>query len=371
MGATLAVVTSQADRVRWLIARTGRSQRDFAAAIGLDPSKMSKSLSGVRRLSSLELARIAELTEVSVDWLVSGQQSPLATAARKSTGSAVDLAVRRARELTGLREDLTVLGYPQSWTPLSSVPAGGMWVAQGDALAQAALARLRDVALDAQAVDLAAVVETAFGADVATVDVGKGVDGLAASTESAWLILLNRSPFPARQRFTLAHELGHLLAGDDLGVHVDEDIFGTKSKSGGIEVRANAFAASLLMPPLLLREAFTAGRFDHTAFCTLAVRLAVSPSALTYRLANLRLVDAMTCERFKGTTSADAARISGQEGRWARLTSASATERRPAQLVSDAFTAYTAGKTTLRPYANLLGTDVDTLREALEAGEAT
>lgn len=48
---TLVAMTI-AERVRELIGRRGQTQAAFAAEIGLDPTKLSKSLSGVRRFSS-------------------------------------------------------------------------------------------------------------------------------------------------------------------------------------------------------------------------------------------------------------------------------------------------------------------------------
>jgi hypothetical protein len=47
-------------RVLSLIEDSGLSRRAFAGEIGLDDSKLSKSLSGTRRFSSLDLARIAD-----------------------------------------------------------------------------------------------------------------------------------------------------------------------------------------------------------------------------------------------------------------------------------------------------------------------
>ena len=51
------------DRVLSLIEASGLSRRAFAQDIGLDDSKLSKSLSGARRFSSLDLARIADRCE--------------------------------------------------------------------------------------------------------------------------------------------------------------------------------------------------------------------------------------------------------------------------------------------------------------------
>jgi AcrR family transcriptional regulator len=59
------------DRVRRLVGQM-RTQGEFAARIGLDESKLSRSLSGARRFTLEELVRIAEVGEVSTDWLLSG-----------------------------------------------------------------------------------------------------------------------------------------------------------------------------------------------------------------------------------------------------------------------------------------------------------
>lgn len=59
-------------RVRGLIQAMPGAQRDFAAGIGLDETKLSKALSGARRFSAGELVRIAEYSGVTVNWLLNG-----------------------------------------------------------------------------------------------------------------------------------------------------------------------------------------------------------------------------------------------------------------------------------------------------------
>ncbi|MGP4017131.1 TetR family transcriptional regulator C-terminal domain-containing protein [Saccharopolyspora sp. 5N708] len=59
-------------RVRDVLRKYPGSQRAFADRIGLDPTKLSKSLTGTRRFTPVELTRIAELTNVTVNWLING-----------------------------------------------------------------------------------------------------------------------------------------------------------------------------------------------------------------------------------------------------------------------------------------------------------
>ncbi|WP_024874228.1 TetR/AcrR family transcriptional regulator [Saccharomonospora piscinae] len=61
------------NRVRGLIHPKPGAQREFAAAIGLAESKLSKSLSGTRRFAPHELVRIAEYSGVTVNWLLNGR----------------------------------------------------------------------------------------------------------------------------------------------------------------------------------------------------------------------------------------------------------------------------------------------------------
>ncbi|MGI5349533.1 TetR family transcriptional regulator C-terminal domain-containing protein [Streptomyces sp. CA-250714] len=59
-----------AERVRKVIEAAGCSQREFARRIVMDPSKLSRSLSGTRRFTVAELARIADAGQVDAGWLL-------------------------------------------------------------------------------------------------------------------------------------------------------------------------------------------------------------------------------------------------------------------------------------------------------------
>jgi len=107
------------------------------------------------------------------------------------------------------------------------------------------------------------------------------------------LILLNshnpRNQFPSGRRFSLAHELCHLLydrmAGAELAL-----ISGPWAPIE-LEKRANAFAAMLLMPDVLVERAFgeAGARPSKPSFMNLlaaAKRLQVSADALAHHLSN-------------------------------------------------------------------------------------
>jgi Zn-dependent peptidase ImmA (M78 family) len=110
----------------------------------------------------------------------------------------------------------------------------------------------------------------------------------------------NKSHHPHRQRFTIAHELGHFLLHEGETVHLDEsreaftiNLRDARSERGedNDEREANLFAAELLMPAKFLAEELQGKALDllgDTAFLEmLAKKYKVSVQALTFRLANL------------------------------------------------------------------------------------
>jgi AcrR family transcriptional regulator len=64
------------ERVRHLIDNSGATHHAFASTVGLEASKLSKSLSGTRRFRTEELTAIADHAEVSLEWLLHGVGPP-------------------------------------------------------------------------------------------------------------------------------------------------------------------------------------------------------------------------------------------------------------------------------------------------------
>jgi Zn-dependent peptidase ImmA (M78 family) len=96
-----------------------------------------------------------------------------------------------------------------------------------------------------------------------------------------------------RRRFTIAHELGHLLLHKDEELHIDERFpIGLRSGLSSLaqddrEIEANQFAAELLMPLGFLREDLESLRLDvetEETIHRLAERYQVSVQAMTVRL---------------------------------------------------------------------------------------
>lgn len=76
----------------------------------------------------------------------------------------------------------------------------------------------------------------------------ESIAGCVTSTPAGPIVWVNGSQFAPRQRFTLAHEFGHVRCGHDRAVAVDtfETLSGRTTDSR--EVQANAFAAEFLAP---------------------------------------------------------------------------------------------------------------------------
>jgi len=131
-----------------------------------------------------------------------------------------------------------------------------------------------------------------------TVDVhkfNKEISGLLLRTGDRAIIAVEKTQTPTRQRFTVAHELGHLLLhnGEELRVDTQFKLNMRSPQSSTAEdieeIDANAFAASLLMPQNFLRKdvADFLDIDDARQVLALSKRYQVSAQAMTIRLVNL------------------------------------------------------------------------------------
>jgi Zn-dependent peptidase ImmA (M78 family) len=114
------------------------------------------------------------------------------------------------------------------------------------------------------------------------------------------VIAVNPNQHRNRQRFTIAHELGHFFNHPDNGErieYVDGDFrlhWRNTTSSKGVnweEIEANRFAAGLLMPETLLkRDIEEYAAIDSETVYELAKLYQVSRLAMQYRLVNLGIL---------------------------------------------------------------------------------
>ena len=122
------------------------------------------------------------------------------------------------------------------------------------------------------------------------------IDGFLYQEDGDVVIGINQDQATVRKRFTIAHELGHLLLHEHSLVHVDSG-FRVRLRSGQSsegtdrdEMEANRFAAELLMPIEFLQADLEKQEFDlagDSQLRALAKRYGVSTQALAIRLNGL------------------------------------------------------------------------------------
>lgn len=144
----------------------------------------------------------------------------------------------------------------------------------------------------------------ALGLKVVEADLGADVSGLLVTNEAEASICVNTLEPGPRQRFTIAHEIGHFVLRHQFEpgehVHVDKGNFisqrGMRASAGldPKEIEANQFAACLLMPSKPLRERITelvnGGHLLDQQVADLAHDFDVSEQAMTIRLAALGII---------------------------------------------------------------------------------
>jgi len=128
------------------------------------------------------------------------------------------------------------------------------------------------------------------------------LSGMAFYKDDVAVIGVNARHHVRRQRFTIAHEIGHFELHDEVlrkGMHVDKVITmlnrDTNSASGtiSIEIEANQFAAELLMPKDLVLRYMEEASLDYgcvpddEAIEAMARAFNVSATAMTYRIAKV------------------------------------------------------------------------------------
>lgn len=129
------------------------------------------------------------------------------------------------------------------------------------------------------------------------------VSGFFLSKDGKNTIGYNSTHHSNRQRFTIAHEIGHmLLHSTKAPLFIDQEkgeniYYRNEHSSTGefeLEREANVFAAALLMPRNLIEREFYKhaknGSFNELS-SKLAETFGVSEQAMSFRLHNLGLVD--------------------------------------------------------------------------------
>lgn len=110
--------------------------------------------------------------------------------------------------------------------------------------------------------------------------------GASQWSRGRWVILLNGSETPGRQRFSLIHEFKHVL--DNPFIDVLYPATGSMSRADRAEQVCDYFAGCVLMPRMWLKRSWTTGTQEPRA---LARQFDVSKQAVQVRLLQIGLTE--------------------------------------------------------------------------------
>lgn len=236
------------ERVREARLTAGLSQEDLGARVGLDRTMIAKIEAGRRRVDALELVKLAFALRVPIDYVLRPELAALSRrrelltedneteVARESQRLEVELAswLREVRQLVdfGVLQPTPVLSFGGPVTSEEAAREAAVWAREQLGSGAEPIDTLMDFCERAGQF----VLVTEVPGDGASV-----VDGNIAAA------VVSLRGDPGRRRATAAHELGHLVVGDeyssDLGVHASRDVR---------EAVIDAFAAELLLPTQVL-----------------------------------------------------------------------------------------------------------------------
>jgi Zn-dependent peptidase ImmA (M78 family) len=137
-------------------------------------------------------------------------------------------------------------------------------------------------------VDVLAVAEERAGVPVVVARLPEAVAGCCWRGGGRALVWVNGGHALVRQRFTLAHELGHVRCGHDGRMPVDSVAVLAGDTHDPREVQANAFAAELLAPRAGV-QALVGGEPGLEDVVRVAARYGISALAALFRLVTLGL----------------------------------------------------------------------------------
>jgi Zn-dependent peptidase ImmA (M78 family) len=264
----VAVLPSWAERLRSAIKAFGCSLEELYPKLDLDPDEnwLLSGYSGLVEPTFDEYAVLSVATGIPLPVLTgeSELERNFAVALRSGKLCAADAELRPVIARAGsVLDNLRLL---TSWFPRERVEKNSLMedalrarsgVAYSALAGQRAALMLRDIfELGNEPIaDLSTFVE-ALGIPVVLEDLPESVNGITVhepkKDRSDAVVFVNTSDWWGKQRFTLAHELGHAIFADAdmLMVNTDRIIYGTEPR----EQRANAFARHFLAPDVAVRK---------------------------------------------------------------------------------------------------------------------
>ena len=139
----------------------------------------------------------------------------------------------------------------------------------------------------AEPLDIEWVVTHLFNLDIKKTDLGNTASGFLNELDDKWCIFVNKYENERRQRFTIAHELGHFIFHKN-NKSLEKDLIFFRDETNNKEEReANDFASELLMPENMVKAYIKEG---YNTIQMLADKFNLSTSAVRYRVYKLGLI---------------------------------------------------------------------------------
>lgn len=353
------------DRIREAREAAKLSLRDLADKVreadevdGLGYTVIQKIEAGKRKVASHELVALATQLGTTTAWLLGrdDRSAALSLAARVSEvipASAYGEVVERAVQILEAEDLLSRVAGP---LPVVRRPAVLDDASRSLPVSRAAGVQLAAAARDvlglgtAPVADLELIIENQFGAHVASEPL-QGGHGFCVMSDGAAVVIVNSTDTFGRQRFTMAHELCHLIVGD-LDTY---EMVGETGHTTGAEGRADAFAAAFLAPELGVRAAVADRPVDGRVAAELSHRFGMSLQAMCYRLKEFRMISAADADEIIGHGLKSLSYTANLGDSWQELRRKQGVSTPPARLADQAVRAYSAGRIGIGLVAQVFG----------------
>ena len=277
------------------------TQAQLASTISLDQSSLTKIESGTRRVSALELSRIAGALGERIEWFVSEAPEAIVShrnrldpgAASPEIDRLIENAARNIEFLVSQDSQLELPEVPQLERP------NNIDEAERSASEARALLGL------GEADPLISASDRASCLGLLTFSFNLGSDAADAASillARGAVVLVNGELHVGRRRLAFAHDLGHCLFADEYTVdwRVSE-----QDNSNAWEGRLDRFARALLLPHAGLETSWNElrdrGDDLRTAVVKLASTFRVDMATLARRLLELGHVDAVRASQVRTT----------------------------------------------------------------------
>lgn len=277
----------------------GLSQGELAERMDLDRTKIVRMESGERRITALELFRLAEVLGVPVAHFVSRPPAPLVSRRSALEDNADDSSRARYR-LDSLLEaharNARWLATHHFLKP-RTLDSLGTWLT--DKREPAALARAARNAVEMPSGPLGPLADVAEKLGLYLTVVDEAVEGASLIVDGYGVAVISGRADPGRRRWTAAHELGHHLLQDEY--HSDAGVAASRDER---EQTIDRFAEEFLLPEDDVNATWQVrhGQPMRSVLISLAASYRLSWSAVVSRARHLAMIDSSEARRLKANT---------------------------------------------------------------------